>query len=747
MVAMNTDMEIAVNKVDCSTSGNSVISTSGIKSLSIMWMALLPWIAVVLFTAGAWAALNLLGYAFLVFAVGYVIIRLTQAAPVRSEWIVLAPATGVLVLSSATAFWVRLGLPLAWAAAIWLALAALGVAWLWLDRSDWAQGCPAYGKTLVVLSVLICAIYFVPSARKDAVLRKDGSFNWIYGDTQYFHSVAASIKNSEGPPKAPGESIEELRYHFGGYAPAAAISRFDGLALGDAYARVTRGVSLWGLVLSCFGLGTILSLKANGERFGGPMSVVGLFFYGSLLSLFTDERNGSSFVSGAILYTIPAPSVPANGGPFSHLILGHSILHGLVAVTAIMSLCLLQRERGSFPSWRQCLLVALPALAVSVNSVGALYSLGIVGILLFWGRLGNARAWLLTLMMFGLFLGAWHIMGYSRSPDMAGATLNRQPGIYWWWVVVCFAAGLGFRILSFRWVSEPLRDPMSALVLATTVGLLLFNVSLFLDGNERYGTYYLDAVFSIFAFSQFRSGWWRGSERAKWAADWLRLTSKGVLFLLAYAIVMRIVDRIIHRDTWVIYERRQILSLVLFGLIVFGASILAKRNRAFMAAGSGILMAVLMIGFLAWITPWLNFGIGRMKMDVTISSGEVQGLKRFEQLAARDERFATNKHDVDSSANKSGRSYAYAALSERPVLLEGYLHHNQRDSTDFKALLHDNDLMFTTTDAGTLRNLADAWRVRWLVARPGTDIALPRPLPPWLVEQSNCGDLKIYKIN
>ena len=42
--------------------------------------------------------------------------------------------------------------------------------------------------------------------------------------------------------------------------------------------------------------------------------------------------------------------------------------------------------------------------------------------------------------------------------------------------------------------------------------------------------------------------------------------------------------------------------------------------------GSAILMGVLMIGFLAWITPWLNFGMGRMKMDITISPGEVQGL-------------------------------------------------------------------------------------------------------------------------
>jgi protein-S-isoprenylcysteine O-methyltransferase Ste14 len=349
--------------------------------------------------------------------------------------------------------------------------------------------------------------------------------------------------------------------------------------------------------------------------------------------------------------------------------------------------------------------------------------------------------------MFGLFLGAWHIMGYSHSPDMAGATINRQPGMYWWWLAICFTVGLGFRIVGFRWISKSLQDPISALVIASTLGLLLFNLSIQLDGNERYGMYYLDSVFSIFAFSRLTSGWWRGDERARWSADWLKFTGIGIFFLLAYAVLMRVVDRITHSDTWVVYNRIEIVSVVLLGLVVVGVSVVAKRNRRFSMVSSAILMGVLMIGFLAWIAPWLNFGMGRMKMDVTISSGEVLGLKRLGELAARDDRFATNKHDVDSSADKTGRSYAYAAISERPVLLEGYLHHTRRDSPAFEALLHDNDLIFTTTDAETLRSLARTWSVRWLVARPGTDIALPRPLPAWLLQQQSTGDLRIYRID
>ena len=261
----------------------------------------LPWIAMVLFTAGPWAALNFFGYAILVIAVGYSVVCGALPASARAQTIFLAPALGILAISALTAFCLRLGLPLTWVLALWLGLMAAGAVSLWSDRALWAKSSVGYGGALVVLSVLICAVFFLPSARNDAVMRRDGSFNWIYVDTQYFHSVAASIKNSNGPPKTPGTSTEELRYHFGPYAPAAAISRLDGLELGDAFARVTRGGSLWALVLSCFGLGTLLSLKANGGKFGGVMSVTGLFFYGSLLSLFTNELNGSSYVTGAIL--------------------------------------------------------------------------------------------------------------------------------------------------------------------------------------------------------------------------------------------------------------------------------------------------------------------------------------------------------------------------------------------------------------------------------------------------------------
>ncbi len=717
-----------------------------------MALVFLPWIAVVLFTAGGWAALNLVGYVITVFLVGYGIVGVALPPTARTQTFFLAPAIGILAISALTAFWLRLGLPLIWVPALWLGLTATGALHWWRDRGLWEKTTVAYGGALVALSVLICAVYFLPSARNDAVLRADGSFNWVYVDTQYFHSIAAGIKGGDSPPRDPGMATTELLYHFGPYAPAAAISRLVGLDLGDALARVTRGASLWALVLSCFGLGTILSLRATGGKFGGIMSVAGLFFYGSLLSLFSVEANNSGQVSGhaigAILFRIPGVAVLADGGPFNHLILGHSVLHGLGAITAIMALCLVQRERGAALTARGLILLALPALAVAVHTVAALYCVGIVGILLFWGHLGATRSWLPMILMFCLFLGAWQVMGYGHASDAAQTTINRNPGGQWWMLAVWFVVGLGFRIVSFNWISQPLRDPLSALVLASVLGLLSFSLLLqFPLGEQRYGVYFLQSIFSIFAFSRLTSGFWRRVDRSRWTTEWLRPAIKGMILLVASVALMRVVVYATQSETWIASFRFQILPCILLLSILAGMSALMKRSHRFSTVGSAILMSVLLIGFLAWITPWLNFALGRMRMDITLLRGEVQGLHRLGELAAPGERFATNRHTVDGLVIARERSYAYATLAERPVLLEGYTYHSTKALPGFRNLLGDNDLMFSTTDPEKMRDIAKTWRVRWLVARPGTDIAVPRPLPVWLVQQQDCGDLKIYRID
>lgn len=137
----------------------------------------------------------------------------------------------------------------------------------------------------------------------------------------------------------------------------------------------------------------------------------------------------------------------------------------------------------------------------------------------------------------------------------------------------------------------------------------------------------------------------------------------------------------------------------------------------------------------------------RINIGLSFLRSERTGLKRHDKVAAPGERFATNKHTVKGMVDHSEKSYGYGALAERPVLLEGYLLGGEQALPGFETLLHDNDLLFTTTNSDTLHSIANKYHVKWLVAQPGTDLSLPRPLPAWLDTETNCGDLKIYRID
>ncbi len=718
--------------------------------LSAIVLTFLPFLAAWIITARILSVAAGLAYLLLLFAAGYAVIRAAFPVSVLAqiEAIVLAPTVGIVSISAMSAFWVRSGLPLAWSILLWLGLFLAGVIALWMDRSIWRDLSVPHAGWLVALSALICAIYFLPGAWNDAVMRRNGSYNWIYVDTQFFQATVASIKSGFSPPKTPGTFTADLLYHFAPYTPAALLSRLLGLDAGDALARITRGASIWALVLSSFGVGLQLARRATGKTFGGIAAVAGLFFYGSLFALFTNETNTASHVSGAILFKLPDVAVLADGGPFSHLILGHSMLHALVAITGILGLCLFYRQHMERVFiWRAIVLILLLGFSVAVNSVAALYCIGIVGILLFWGNLSKWRSWLLIFLMFGLFAIAWRLMGYGQAQEAAHVIWKDHSVSQWWSVTVAFFFGLGLRTIGFRWIKFSLRDEISVLVLASVAGLLAFALLFRLDdSNERYGLYYLQCMFSLFAFSRLEPGFWRAKERSEWIYHWAAVGAIGMAVLFAAGFLLGVVDFLTHYHPWITAFPLKV-GISFFVLLAMGLiSYAMMRGHRPSPLLTGALMGILLFGFAGWIPAWLNFGMGRMHMDVSLTPGETQGLLHLKQVAPQRATFATNRHVVDSLASRRERSYGYSALSERPVLLEGYLDHAVEDLPWFQAMLRDNDLLFTTTSPDELRKIANAWNVHWLVARPGTDVSLPRPLPPWLVEQPDSGSLKIYRI-
>jgi len=715
----------------------------------VLALALLPWVCISALAAGLWVALNLIAYAILALLAGYAVVSVVLSRQARVSAIVLAPSAGILALSALTAFCLRFGLPLIWVSLLWLGFAAVGSLGIWRDRGQLDAARLEHGIALVTLSALICAVYFVPGAFNDAVLRHDGGFTWFSIDTQLYHSMVASIKNSVGPPKMAGTFTAELCYHFGPYALAAAISSFAGIGEGDALVRVTRGVAQWALVFSCFGLGTILSLKATARTFGGLISVAGLFFYGSMLSLFSGVVRPRLVAPWPLLFEAGG-QFPTNGGPFSHLLLGTSLLHGMEAITAIMALCIAQRDEGDTNSWRILSALIFPAFMVTVHSVAGLYCLGVVAVLLFWGRLVSVRSWLLMALMCGLFFGACILMGYGHAPHVAeaGIQFSRLP-IYWWSFVMWFSVALGLRVMSFGWVTQPLKDPLAMLVLVSFVGLLSFSwVGALWAGTEHYGVYYLQAIFSVFAFSRWPWKFWQSDARGKWVAEWLGYEKWGLLLFTIGGVLIGIFGYTIHKAAGISHFRGRVLSCFLFLSLMVVLLAILKRNQRFSPVVSAIIAIALLVGFLGWIPPWLKYRNAGKSYNVTLTPGEVRGLQCLHDVAARGERFATNKHTpTGGTDDRTADSYAYGTLSGRPVLLEGSYDGAEENLPGFATLLRDNDLLFSTTDQSVLRNIAQSYRLRWLVLRPGTDLDLPKPLPPWLVEQRDSGDLKIYRIN
>ena len=131
--------------------------------------------------------------------------------------------------------------------------------------------------------------------------------------------------------------------------------------------------------------------------------------------------------------------------------------------------------------------------------------------------------------------------------------------------------GLGFRIVGFRWISQPLKEPLSALILISFVGLLAFALLLNLrDENERYGIYFLQAIFSILAFSRFTSRFWRGVKRSKIMLEWLRVAKITMLILIVAGALIAVVAVVAHHRTGVSHFGIKIfLSCFLLSLLAY----------------------------------------------------------------------------------------------------------------------------------------------------------------------------------
>jgi hypothetical protein len=65
------------------------------------------------------------------------------------------------------------------------------------------------------------------------------------------------------------------------------------------------------------------------------------------------------------------------------------------------------------------------------------------------------------------------------------------------------------------------------------------------------------------------------------------------------------------------------------------------------------------------------------------------------------------------------------------MLLEGW-QYGEIDDPRFESVHRDNETLFSTRDRAEFRSIVTRYGIRYVIAKPGTDVGLPEPHPAWL---------------
>ena len=720
-----------------------------------LFAILLPWICIIAFESSGIALCTFLFLAIGMLVFGKFLLETINANFTEEDKWLLSLPTGYLSFCGLTALAVRLGVSsftVFWAIGIPMVIVSI---WYFIRHNlisvPKIQGLWA----LVPLSLIIALLYYLPGAIRDAVYLPDGSYNWMYVDTQFFHAVASSVKSSIGVPRMPGTSTIDLTYHFGPYGIAGILSEALDISVGDALVRVVRPIALLSLLLSAYAAGRFLGRGIGREATGGILAVAGLFFYGSIVS-FLDNPVFTGLTNGNILSETPL-LIPSYGGIFAHLVLGHSQVHGMNALLVLVLVLFAKLQSPDKRNFNPDISALGPAIIFPSSILLGFASLGLYAVLFLW----FGRQYKRTLLTVGIAVCAAILsaktMGYIGALSSGNlisvapseTMLSKLLSAFVW-----FYLGLGVRVYAFTKIRNPFQDHVSATLIILFTGLVA--TSMFIpDFDSRYGFLYAQGVLNIFSFA-----WLTSPLHAAIDRNWSEVFSEvqkvirivlisGVVFLIC-AITFHFIYRNIYSDSSdmslsAIRTIKYSSVLVLFsavGLLLFNKSGIWKPLL------TTCMICLYSFGFTAWVTDWENYGLGRQKKDITMSKGEVYGLEVLREVSHKGDMLATNQHSLSlQNQNKVNRSFGYEALSERPVFIEGWDYSSIRNTETFKNMLKDNELIFTSNDAASIKSVIDKYRIKYIVAKPGTDLDISNALPHWLTKIENTGSLNIYSVS
>lgn len=710
----------------------------------------LPWVLTLLFFSSQKVLLHFVAMFIILTGLGNLVLKGTQAQFSHEYQLLFSPSLGFVVAGSVITLGVTHGISpclLFWIiAGIGLTSSAFFIKDMLPCLKDRVPMAFAY----MFLSAIVCGVYFVPVVLRDAIVTNTGGYHWIYVDTQYFTALAACVKMAIGFVRMPGSWELQLNYHFAPYAISGAMSAATGIELGDAVVRVMRGIAQVALLLSATGLSIVLGRTSGRGTLAGLFGSFGLFFYGSLTSLFARCYNSSSTISGALFFDIPNIYVESYGSLFDHIILGHSVLNGMIGLTAVLGVLLIRIEKSQKSLLGPDVFFLIPGLLVSINAVAGLGAGGIVASVIIIFGFKQYKAWLSTILTLVMVAVVFIDMGFHDSEQSALMYISFQFLRGWYSFFIWTFLGLGFRIYGFSWIKK-LNKPEGWVVLISTLGFCLFSL-LVKDlhwGNERYGLCFLQALMSLFAFSALAIHV-EGMENRSSSFSLSFMSSISYIYIILGLIFLfpLVLEgfRIISNIQKISGKSLYLVIIVCLSAVFGSLLIIGPLKKSIIACK--ILMAAIAIvyslGFFAWITPWVNYNLMRMGMDIEISSGELVGLKRLRSLSDQGDLFATNHHSIKSIISRQERSYSYMALSERPAFLEGWQYGECLEPL-FQTIKDQNDLIFKTNDQLIVKSIIERYLIKYIVTKPGTDINL-LPIPKWLELEPNTGSLKIYRV-
>jgi uncharacterized membrane protein len=129
--------------------------------------------------------------------------------------------------------------------------------------------------------------------------------------------------------------------------------------------------------------------------------------------------------------------------------------------------------------------------------------------------------------------------------------------------------------------------------------------------------------------------------------------------------------------------------------------------------GSVVGICVL-VGSFAWVPTLLNFGFDELGVRVELRSSEVAALRKVREESGEGDVIATNHHSIESIPSRPERSYGYRALSERPVLLEGW-QYGERFHKRYSEIKKDNEVIFNSKNCMEVNEVLKKHDVKYII--------------------------------